>query len=1802
MYTENQIQDLLAGLSRTMAALWGEAIENAGLEISALADDAPDEDVAQKIVVAFEVAVEQTLELTRMFSALPELENDSLWQPAIQKTVESFEDLLSGLQDDEATSYDRLQLVVDIIGGLGEVPIPQVGSTLGETKIGKLFGYTGYALTTFNIIEAMRTGNYSRVASGITMIGTGILIEGAIAAGLVAVGLLSWPFLLAGAAVSWVVAEFYEDKFDELYQSIFGNEEAGFVVERYARLYGGPYLNFDSVNAVAQLGTAGDDVSIGFQGKTNIVGGGGGNDWLTGAEETDVLGGGSGNDRLDGLEGDDQLFGADGDDRLNGGLGNDTMEGGDGFDTYEFTSSDFSDATEDVIIDSDGTGKITFEGVAVGDLSVNTVSRDGLGWQSQDGTFRFQVIGEGDSRSLIITHRESGSRIIVKNWSNGDLSITLPDLGQPGTPENPFPQTNDDDLVGHDGDPEAAHSGNDFISGLGGNDGIDGGYGDDWIDGGHGNDLLLGGPGSNRMIGGLGDDILLGLPMVMDWVAPDNLQGWNNIVDGVAGLLNRGNGWYSYVQGGGATAGDATQNLSGFQVVARYEPDDDPATDDTPWVSTDPNTLPNGDDEIDAGEGSDVAYGGEGDDIISGGIGNDLLVGGSDNDYIEGEDGDDLILGDDLPSAGGIWAFVATQISSQANSSGNDVLIGGAGDDKIYGQGGNDVIDGGAGNDVLQGDRVDYGMQYSYTPSGVAGNDYIDGGDGDDQIFGDGGDDTLLGGAGSDYIVGDSIAIDGSQHGADTIDGGDGADILLGLGGDDVIRGGAGNDLLLGDASGSDVDPQYHGNDNLYGGAGDDELQGNGGDDYLDGGTGQDLLLGQDGNDMLYGGDDEDELQGGAGNDSLFGGKDNDRLFGEEGDDYLSGDDGEDELYGGTGDDRLSGGLGVDMLGGGEGNDVLDGGEGNDILDGEAGNDTIYGGAGDDTIDGDDGDDVVYAGTGNDSIYGGTGQDVIHGEDGNDVVTAAEGNDQVYGGAGDDTLNGDSGDDIVNGEDGNDYLAGGEGDDVLIGGAGNDILLGGAGNDRFHFEVGFGIDQILLEEANAGVDTISFGEGIAASDLVYSVHGADLQIQHVNGQDAIVVRGYFAPGASVSVQLADGTIFDRTSFEVLLGVPPAMAGTSGDDVLYGTEDDDNLHGGAGNDTIHGLSGDDHLFGGSGNDTFYGSLGNDVIDGGSGNDVYYFHYGNGIDTILNLGNADAGSDVIRFGPSLTRDMISSFQIAGDDLLIAFVDGANTDAIYLEGFLSEANGTHILQFDDGSWLTAQDFRSNGDSWSGTGSDDIYIGTNANNTADGLAGDDELLGMGGNDRLFGNDGNDRLYGGDGDDVLEGNDGEDVLEGGAGNDQLYGYDFASSDADTLRGGAGDDRYYLSGGYQYGQSPDIVVELEGEGIDTVYTRSYSYTLTPNVENLVGVYHDMWWYWQNPIYPGWRVDIPRQLIGNDLDNVIQFADPPWGGSHDQHYYLLDGGAGNDTLVGTQANETFVVDSLGDVVIETDTGPDASVDTIRASLSYSLAQYANIENLELTGTENISGWGNSGNNTLNGRMSDGINHLYGGLGDDRYIITAQDVVIELAGEGNDTVVIDHTDASYTTGQWFDISNYANVENLELGNNLTVGWDFHGGINQGAFRANLRGDAGDNVLTGNGFRNELRGGDGNDTLIGGERELNTSEKAGRDSLYGEAGDDILHSGSGGADLYGGIGSDSLYGGSASDDFHYAIGDGRDTIVSYKGNDFNRVIFAEGIDPDDVTFSREGLDLIVQVGSNPPTSWWSPATGARTAASCS
>jgi len=149
--------------------------------------------------------------------------------------------------------------------------------------------------------------------------------------------------------------------------------------------------------------------------------------------------------------------------------------------------------------------------------------------------------------------------------------------------------------------------------------------------------------------------------------------------------------------------------------------------------------------------------------------------------------------------------------------------------------------------------------------------------------------------------------------------------------------------------------------------------------------------------------------------------------------------------------------------------------------------------------------------------------------------------------------------------------------------------------------------------------------------------------------------------------------------------------------------------------------------------------------------------------------------------------------------------------------------------------------------------------------------------------------------------------------------------------------------------------------------------------------------------------------------------------------ILGGGTGNDSMVGSTGNDTYYVNSTGDQVIE---NSNEGTDTINSSISYVLG--SNLENLTLTGTNNLTGIGNTLNNRITG--NGGANIING-------------------NNGNDT-----------------LNGAAGNDNLNGGNN-------NDRLDGGTGNDKLIGGLGNDVLLGGDGNDILIGGNGNDTLTGG-----------------------------------------------------------------------------------------------------------------------
>ena len=682
-----------------------------------------------------------------------------------------------------------------------------------------------------------------------------------------------------------------------------------------------------------------------------------------------------------------------------------------------------------------------------------------------------------------------------------------------------------------------------------------------------------------------------------------------------------------------------------------------------------------------------------------------------------------------------------------ANSS--DVQIeAGAGNDRLFGAGGADFISGGAGDDRIAGgagdDTLEAGEGNDQIIAG-RGDDFVQGGFGEDRLWGEAGNDELDGGDGNDFLVGDSDFTALAQQGDDYLDGGAGDDTLYGNGGNDELFGGDGTDAL-------------------FAGLGADYLDGESGNDYLDAGSGDDTLFGGDGSDFLLGGDGSDYLDG------------------ERGNDFLDGADGNDVVWAGAGADVLSGGTGSDELHGEDGDDTLDGGEGGDSVEGGLGDDALAGGAGDDTyvFNIGDGRDVVTdyegvnsiqfgdgvsadttrvikgANTVDLSVYYGSGDALLiqNGQngaiqnvrfaDGSSLDAAqfaalAQNGSQgkfLQGGAFADELHAADTDSLLDGQGGDDVIVGGPGNDTLIGGAATNVLAGGAGDDTYVFGLNRSTNTVTDIE---GTNSFQFDAGIAHQDLtIKSVLGVSgqhvLQLQY-SAEDTIT----FNPNARIdSFAFADGGMLSRRQLfgEALLD-QVKLYGSDQDDELDGGANSDNLSGFGGNDVLYGGNFDDSLDGGTGDDQLIGGKGNDVVMGGSGSDRYYFGRGDGEDTIIET-QRDAGDvNTLQFSADIDPAAVTFTHLQIGDLRISI--GGSDDSITVRDWYNNADARlDRVVFSDGTEISADTLTQLPlPPLVGTSDDDALFGTQLDEVIQGFAGDDRITGGPGTDTLQGGDG---------------------------------------------------------------------------------------------------------------------------------------------------------------------------------------------------------------------------------------------------------------------------------------------------------------------------------------------------------------------------------------------------------------------------------------------------------------------------------
>ncbi|MEZ6073169.1 MAG: calcium-binding protein [Pirellulales bacterium] len=450
-------------------------------------------------------------------------------------------------------------------------------------------------------------------------------------------------------------------------------------------------------------------------------------------------------------------------------------------------------------------------------------------------------------------------------------------------------------------------------------------------------------------------------------------------------------------------------------------------------------------------------------------------------------------------------------------------------------------------------------------------------------------------------------------------------------------------------------------------------------------------------------------------------------------------------------------------------------------------------------------------------------------------------------------------------------------------------------------------------------------------------------------------------------------------------------------------------------------------------------------------------------------------------------------------------------------------------------------------------------------------QAFGLGGNDTISLNESNGalpraNLYGGPGDDTLTGGSGADYLFGQAGNDMLFGkggfdFLFGGADNDVLVGGDGDDQVFGQSGSDrmiWNPGDDTDLNEGGDGVDIVEVNGGNgaemFTVTANGTRVRFDRLD-----PAPFALDIGTSESLTLNANGGDDTFSAT----GNLAALIQLTVDGGAGNDTLLGSNGsdvliggddddfidgqqgndvillgagNDTFQWDpGDGSDIVEGQAGSDRMIfNGSAANEIYEAADNGgrltftrNVGNIAMDLNEmeiiDVNALGGSDTITVNDLTATGVNNfnvnLAGTIGGTTGDIAA-DMVVLNGTPGDDIIDVFGAGTSVSV---IGIPFQLNIENSEGTKDSLV-------INA------LEGDDGVTATT----------------LPAGVIKLTIDGGAGDDRLFGSQGADVLLGGDDDDFVFGDNGNDVAFLGAGDDVFQWEPGDGSDTVEGQADTD--------------------------------------------------
>jgi Ca2+-binding RTX toxin-like protein len=434
--------------------------------------------------------------------------------------------------------------------------------------------------------------------------------------------------------------------------------------------------------------------------------------------------------------------------------------------------------------------------------------------------------------------------------------------------------------------------------------------------------------------------------------------------------------------------------------------------------------------------------------------------------------------------------------------------------------------------------------------------------------------------------------------------------------------------------------------------------------------------------------------------------------------------------------------------------------------------------------------------------------------------------------------------------------------------------------------------------------------------------------------------------------------------------------------------------------------------------------------------------------------------------------------------------------------------------------------------------------NDVLTGGSGNDLLFGQGGNDTLLGKGGADLLFGGAEHDTLTGGDADDMIFGEAGNDRMIWN--PGDDTDLNEGGAGSDTVEVNGGngtevftvtangtrvrfdrldpapfsIDIGTSENLVLNANGGDDSFSATGNLAALIKLTVDGGTG---------NDTLLGSNGNDLLTGGDGNDFIDGQQGNDVAFLGAGND-VFQWDPGDGSDTVEGQDGVDTMLFNgSAGAEAF------DVSANGERVRFTRTLGSIVrDVNDVERLDLNALGGIDSLTVNSLVGTDLTTINANLGGTIGGTSGDAAADTIIVNGTTGNDVIDVFGAGSSVSV---LGLYTTVNITNSEGANDALV----------------INGLGGNDGITAS-------------TLPAGVIKLTLDGGTGNDTLLGSQGGDVFLGGEGNDFMFGDNGNDTAFMGEGNDTFQWDPGDGNDTLEGQGGSDtmlFFGANIAENID---------------------------------------